>query len=281
MRRLLIAISIALPLAAQADYYSDNCPRLWTQKVTLRTCTTADYTCWKAADAEAIQAAAQSVCSQLHSQATTIQNLTGRIATLEGTAVPPQSQAPAPTATPPAGTYTATQAVTLSGCAGGAIYYTLDGSTPTTSSTIYSGPFTLTTDDPATGQAVTTEALPATASATDAQTALAEALTKLQRAQSAATATQAQAWADKMITEGRALPTEATTLMGMYSQLAADDAQDQGGRVASLEALIGARPAHTLTKELVEAPQTAADTSKDRTAELLKLTALGRAAIAK
>ena len=143
------------------------------------------------------------------------------------------------------------------------------------------GTFTLTTDDPATGQAVTTEALPATASATDAQTALAEALTKLQRAQSAATATQAQAWADKMITEGRALPTEATTLMGMYSQLAADDAQDQGGRVASLEALIGARPAHTLTKELVEAPQTAADTSKDRTAELLKLTALGRAAIAK
>ena len=145
MRRLLIAISIALPLAAQADYYSDNCPRLWTQKVTLRTCTTADYTCWKAADAEAIQAAAQSVCSQLHSQATTIQNLTGRIATLEGTAVPPQSQAPAPTATPPAGTYTATQAVTLSGCAGGAIYYTLDGTTPTTSSTAYSSALTVNT----------------------------------------------------------------------------------------------------------------------------------------
>ncbi len=50
-------------------------------------------------------------------------------------------QAPAPTFNPPAGTYATAQSVTLTDSLSGAtIYYTTDGSTPNTSSTVYSGP---------------------------------------------------------------------------------------------------------------------------------------------
>ena len=49
-----------------------------------------------------------------------------------------------PTASPAAGTYTSAQSITLSSATSGAnIYYTTDGSTPTTSSTLYSGPFSV------------------------------------------------------------------------------------------------------------------------------------------
>ncbi|MGA2085224.1 MAG: kelch repeat-containing protein [Terracidiphilus sp.] len=49
-----------------------------------------------------------------------------------------------PTFNPEAGTYAATQQVTItSATANATIYYTTDGSAPTTSSTVYSGPFTI------------------------------------------------------------------------------------------------------------------------------------------
>src|ERR1019366_7024880 len=47
-----------------------------------------------------------------------------------------------PTFNPVAGTYTSTQSLTISSAtAGTTIYYTTDGSTPTTGSTLYSGAF--------------------------------------------------------------------------------------------------------------------------------------------
>jgi hypothetical protein len=54
--------------------------------------------------------------------------------------------ASAPTFSPAAGTYSSTQTVTISEVTGGAsIYYTVDGSTPTTSSTLYTAPLTVAT----------------------------------------------------------------------------------------------------------------------------------------
>jgi hypothetical protein len=51
---------------------------------------------------------------------------------------------PAPTFSPAPGTYTSPQSVTISDATAGAtIYYTTNGSTPTTSSTMYSGPITV------------------------------------------------------------------------------------------------------------------------------------------
>jgi hypothetical protein len=74
-------------------------------------------------------------------------------------AVAPPSFSPTP------GTYTSTQTVTLSDSSSGAtIYYTTDGSTPTTSSMVYSGPITVSTTTTinaiatATGASTSTEA---------------------------------------------------------------------------------------------------------------------------
>ncbi len=55
----------------------------------------------------------------------------------------PQQTAPAPIISPGSGTYTTNKVVALSDTlAGATIYYTLDGSTPTSSSLLYTGPFT-------------------------------------------------------------------------------------------------------------------------------------------
>jgi Chitobiase/beta-hexosaminidase C-terminal domain len=62
-----------------------------------------------------------------------------------GSTPPPPTTAPAPAFTPPAGSFTSTQSVSLSdNLSTAAIHYTIDGSTPGPSSPLYSGPLQLT-----------------------------------------------------------------------------------------------------------------------------------------
>lgn len=51
-----------------------------------------------------------------------------------------------PTFSPAAGTYSTSQNITITGPAGSSIYYTLNGATPTSNSTLYTGPITLSND---------------------------------------------------------------------------------------------------------------------------------------
>ena len=68
-----------------------------------------------------------------------------------------EQQAPAPAISPAGGTFSAAQQVTITDTVSGAsIFYTVDGSTPTTGSTLYTGPFQLSTN--ATVQAIASAA---------------------------------------------------------------------------------------------------------------------------
>lgn len=61
---------------------------------------------------------------------------------------PSASQTATPTFSAPAGTYSAVQTVSISDVTNGAsIYYTTDGSTPTTTSTVYTGPITVSSSE--------------------------------------------------------------------------------------------------------------------------------------
>jgi hypothetical protein len=112
-------------------------------------------------------------------------------------------------------------------------------------------------------------------------------------------------FADEQIAGHKALPAEREAIIAAFTQAAQDDGQhgavtfDDGktstSRVAQLKAMFAARPAHTLTQELVktqegDAAAFAADNktqqqrdlaaaqpmSKERRAELLGLTDIGR-----
>jgi hypothetical protein len=85
--------------------------------------------------------------------AKTVQSLTLPVTTnvvvlavdLSAAAVVPVPTAATPAFTPAAGTYSSAQSVTLTDATPGAvIYYTVNGSTPTTASTLYTGAFTVT-----------------------------------------------------------------------------------------------------------------------------------------
>ncbi len=63
---------------------------------------------------------------------------------LTGTTPNASSVTASPTFTPGSGTFVTSQLVAISATSGATIYYTTDGSTPTTSSTVYHNPFTVT-----------------------------------------------------------------------------------------------------------------------------------------
>jgi hypothetical protein len=65
--------------------------------------------------------------------------------TTDASSVTFDKTAPTTTASPPGGTYTSAQSVVLSANEAATIYYTTDGSTPTTSSPTYSGPIPIST----------------------------------------------------------------------------------------------------------------------------------------
>lgn len=108
-------------------------------------------------------------------------------------------------------------------------------------------------------------------------------------------ATEAAAFADRQIAAKRALPAEREAMVAAYSQAALDDAAHgvvtfadgkTSTRVAQLEAVFAARPAHQWTEELVKdgiatlsMDRKIKDGSPERVAALMGMTATGQAAL--
>ena len=67
---------------------------------------------------------------------------------------------PTPTFAPAAGTYTTSQSVTISDASGVTIYYTTNGTTPTTSSTKYTGAITVSATETLGGDCCRERAIP-------------------------------------------------------------------------------------------------------------------------
>lgn len=107
---------------------------------------------------------------------------------------------------------------------------------------------------------------------------------RIAKQEQAAVTAKAEAFADGAIRASQALPAEREKLIAMYTQAASDDQRDEGQRLATLEQLIAARPAHSLTAEQVavgaggvlETQQ--GGMTADRKQQLLNMTPLGQAA---
>lgn len=82
-------------------------------------------------------------------------------------------------------------------------------------------------------------------------------------------------WAARAVAAGKAMPAEAAQLAGLHATMTAEQR-------AALEAMVDARPAHTLNRELVqvETPVDPTTMGRDKVASLLGLSDLGRAALA-
>jgi uncharacterized protein YidB (DUF937 family) len=120
------SVTIADATASATIYYTTN----GTTPTTSSTRYTGPIAVTSSETLEAIAVAGGMTNSQVASATYTIQQSGGTTAT--------------PTFSPAAGTYTAAQSVTIADATSGAtIYYTTDGSTPTTSSTVYSGPISV------------------------------------------------------------------------------------------------------------------------------------------
>ena len=124
------SVTISDSTAAPKIYYTTN----GTTPTTSSTVYTGPITVSSSETLEAIAVASGETNSAVGSATYTIQQSSGTTAT--------------PTFSPAAGTYTATQTVTISDTTGGAtIYYTTNGSAPTTSSTVYTGPISVTASE--------------------------------------------------------------------------------------------------------------------------------------
>lgn len=106
---------------------------------------------------------------------------------------------------------------------------------------------------------------------------LQEQLAKMQREQREQQATQ---FVDGLIAQHRALPAQRAELIRLYAAAAEDDARsplENGSRVATLKAVLEAKPAHELTKELVPNSQLVALTGTAETGSTADQLATGRA----